>query len=139
MGNLSRKILESFGSPPELRVSPREGLLLFGCWGERVAGVKSGEWGTYFSTEKPVSVLDAELRFNIVNWPKGSGLHFVSSFSLKSGFAYWIGPVAHGKTDKSRPCMQVFIEEPLTVKLELVKSKELLRHDVYVGPQDGHA
>ena len=112
--------------------------MLFRCWGDRVAGVGSSEWGSgYFSIEKPASVLEAELRFNIVDWD--NGVHFVSSFRLKAGFPYWIGPVAHGKLDMSLPGTQVFVEGPLNVKLELVQSKEVLRHDVTVGSRDGHA
>jgi hypothetical protein len=82
-------------------------------------------------------VLDAELRANIVDW--GNGIHFISTFRLLPGIPYWIGPVAHGLRDESIPAEQVFVEPPLEAKLVIVRSKELLRHDVAVGPRDGRA
>lgn len=127
-----------FAAIPDRRVSEGTGLLLYRCWGTRRPGVGSGEWGTgYFSLEKPSSVLDAELRFNIVDWD--NAVNFVSTFRLRPGFEYFVGPVAHGESDISRIGSQVFIEQPLDAKLELVKSKEVLRHDVFVGPKDGNA
>jgi len=52
---------KGFALAPERRTAPRGGLLMYRAWG---AG--SREWGSgYFSVEKPASVLDAELRFNI--------------------------------------------------------------------------
>jgi hypothetical protein len=121
-----------------LRVSEAPGLMLYRCWGERSPGVGSYEWGTgYFSLEKPASVMEAELRSNIVDW--GNGVRFVSSFRLKPGFAYWVGPVAHGTSDARLPGSQVYVEGPLAIKLDLITSREVLRHDVFVGPRDGNA
>lgn len=129
---------KGFAQPPSLRVSGDDGVLLYRCWGNRSPGVGSSEWGSgYFSCEKPSSVLEAELRFNIVDWD--NGVHFVSSFRLRPGFHYWLGPVLHGASDSSLPAWQVLVEQPLQVKLELISSREVLRHDVFVGPRDGHA
>lgn len=129
---------KGFALAPTLRVSSGEGVLLYRCWGERSPGVGSTEWGSgYFSLEKPRFVLEAESRFNIVDW--NNGVHFVSSFRLKAGFAYWLGPVAHGALDCHLPGWQAFVEQPLNVKLELIKSKEVLHHDVYVSARDGNA
>jgi hypothetical protein len=122
-----------FGAPPAHRVSEGSGTLVFRCWGGQ-----STEWGTgYFSLEKPESVLDAELRFNIVDW--GNGVHFVSTFRVLPGFAYMEGPVGHGGRDLRRTGTQIYIEPPLHVKLELIKSKETLRHDVFAAPGAGNA
>jgi hypothetical protein len=130
--------LKGFAKAPELRVSSGDGVMLYRCWGERTRGVGSGEWGEgYFSLEKPASVLEAEARFNIVDW--NNGIHFVSSFRLKPGFAYWLGPVAHGALDRHLFGTQVFIDPQLNIKLELIKSREVLRHDVFVSPRDGRA
>jgi hypothetical protein len=81
MANLSFEwSSKGFASKPERRISPRGGLLIYRAWGS-----SSTEWGSgYFSLEKPASVLDAELRFNIADW--GNGVHFVSTFRLKEGF-----------------------------------------------------
>jgi hypothetical protein len=127
-----------FGGSPRSRISPEAGLLVYRCWGSRTPGVGATEWGSgYFSTHKPASVLDAELRFNILDW--GNGINFVSTFRLRPGFAYWLGPVAHGLHDVSLSGTQVFIDAPLGPKLELVRSTEVLKHDVYVSPRDGAA
>jgi hypothetical protein len=127
-----------FARPPELRISEPSGLLLYRCWGNRTRELGSTEWGTgYFSIEKPLSALEAELRFNIVDW--GNGVNFISTFRLRGGFPYWVGPVAHGEHDRSLAGSQVFVEPPLEVKLDLVRSREVLRHDIFVGPRDGTA
>jgi len=129
---------KGFSQPPTLHVSSGRGVTLYRCWGERTAGVGSSEWGSgYFSLTKPATVMDAELRFNVVGW--GNGVHFVSTFLLRPGFGYWLGPVAHGILDVRLPGLQVFVEEPLSVKLQILRSRELLRHDVSVGPTDGNA
>ena len=127
-----------FGAPPFLKVSPAGGLLLYRCWGARSPCIGSTEWGTgYFALEKPASVLDAERKANIVGW--GSGVHFVSTFRLRAGTPYWVGKVAHGRRDEAIPAQQVFVEPPLEAKLVLERSRELLTHDVVVGPRDGRA
>ena len=122
-----------FATTPEIKVAPLGGLLLFRAWGATSTEAGSG----YFSLEKPTSVLDAELRFNIADW--GNGVHFVSTFRLRSGFTYFVGPVAHGKRDLSRPGTQVFVETPLSSKVERVISREVLRHDVSVVSSPGNA
>lgn len=114
-------------------VAPPGGLILYRCWGG-----SSTEWGTgYFSREKPASVLDAELRFNIADW--GNSIHFVSTFRLKEGFHFLHGPVEHGASDFQLAGTQVFIFGPLEVKLDLVRSREILVGDVFVSPRAGKA
>lgn len=131
---------KGFGEQPTWLLSGERGVLLYRCWGLRTRDVGSSEWGcndkpVYFSLEKATSVMDAEMRFNIVDWD--NGVNFVSTFRLKPGFHYWQGSVAHGELDHSLPGTQVIVEQPVRVKLELIKSKEVLRHDVIVGPKDG--
>jgi hypothetical protein len=133
--------LKGFGAPPEPKAAGDGGVLLYRCWG---AGSK--EWGTgYFSLDKPTSVIDAELRFNIVDW--GNAVTFVSTFRLKEGFLYWVGPVGHGPQDMSRPATQALVDvgglqrkeqivQSLQTKLELIKHRELLKHDAYVVNQN---
>jgi len=120
---------KGFSAPPVRRMSVGEGLILYRCWGG-----SSSEWGTgYFSLEKPSSVIDAELRFNIVDW--GNAVRFVSVFRLKPGFHYYVGPVAHGSRDLSRKGQQVFVEAPVMPKLWLVVSREFLNPDSFVLPR----
>ena len=127
-----------FSREPTTRVSEGQGLLLYRCWGARTQQVGSTECGTgYFALEKPRSVLQAELRFNIVDW--GNGVHFVSTFRLLPGYAYLVGSVAHGASDLTAQDSQVFVAQPLGVKLVLVRSQEVLRHDVSVAAYDGRA
>lgn len=127
-----------FAGPPELHVAGPQGLMLYRCWGYRSLGIGSSEWGTgYFSLEKPSSVLEAELRYNIVDW--GNGVNFVSTFRLQPGFAYWCGPVAHGILDAGLPGVQAYVEPPLQVKFQLLQSRQVLKHDVWVAPRDGTA
>jgi len=122
-----------FASQPQHKVVPKEGLLAYRAWG---AG--SSEWGSgFFSLSKPTSVLDAELRFNIADW--GNGVHFVSTFQLKPGTAYQVGPVAHGAHDLSLPGMQLYVEPPVQTKVLLLVSREVLRHDVTVSQRGGNA
>lgn len=116
-----------FASVPTLRVSPGTGVTVYRCFD----GTQSSEWGTgFFSLEKPESVIDAELRYNIVDW--GNLVRFVSTFRIRAGHHYYVGPVAHGATDISRPAVQVYIEPPLRIKLELIRSRELLKQDAVV-------
>lgn len=122
-----------FGSQPECRVAPAEGLVLYRAWGATSEELGRG----FFSLEKPDSVLDAELRFNIVDW--GNGVHFVSTFRLAPGYSYLVGPVAHGRRDVSRPGTQVFVEPPVSTKVRVEKSREVLRHDVVVSSRSGSA
>lgn len=123
---------KGFASAPELKTAPPGGLVMYRAW-----GASSSEWGSgFFSLEKPTSVLDAELRFNIADW--GNGVHFVSTFCLKEGHAYFVGPVAHGPQDLSRAGTQVFVRSPLAVKVELQKHREVLRHDVTVVQRTGN-
>lgn len=114
-----------FAREPELRVTGENGLLLYRCWGGN-----SSEWGTgYFSDRKPSSVSDAELRYNIVDW--GNGIRQVSTFLLKPGVPYFIGPVAHGCWDLSIPAKQIYIAPPLEIKAEF-KGREVLKQDATV-------
>ena len=125
--------VKGFATPPDRKIAPTGGLLIYRAWG---AG--SSEWGSgFFSLEKPASVLDAEMRFNIADW--GNGVHFVSTFRLKSGFLYFVGPVAHGKSDLFRSGTQVFVESPFVVKVERLGPFEVLRHDVSVIQRAGRA
>lgn len=122
-----------FGRQPEQRVAPAGGLVLYRAW-----GASSSELGTgYFSLEKPVSVLDAELRFNIADW--GNGVHFVSTFRLMEGFPYLVGPVAHGQGDLSRLGTQVFLEPFILTRVRIEASREVLRHDVFVSHRAANA
>src|SRR5688572_18665844 len=95
-----------FASRPRILLAPKGGLLLYRAW-----GADSTEWGAgYFSLEKPTSVLDAELSFNLVDW--GNRVSFVSTFRLKEGFAYFCGAIAHGTRDISKPGTQAFLQSP---------------------------
>jgi hypothetical protein len=118
---------KGFAAIPQMRVALDGGVMVYRCFD----GARSKEWGTgYFSLEKPRSVVDAELRFNIVEW--GNLIRFVSTFRIRPGFHYHSGPIAHGSRDLSRPATQVYIEPPLAIKLDLVESRELLKHDALV-------
>jgi len=135
---------KGFGAAPEFKTAGPPGLLLYRCWGiRRKTGpgerdfIGSEEWGRYYAMEKPKSVLDAELRFNILEWD--NGINFVTTFRLKQGFSYWVGPVAHGKKDMSIPALQVFIEGDIPlqqIKCTKMQEAEVLHHDVWVGPVD---
>lgn len=117
---------KGFASKPEKHIAPNGGVLIYRAW-----GASSNEWGSgYFSLEKPQSVLDAELRFNIADW--GNGVHFVSTFRLKEGFPYFMGAVAHGPKDISRPGTQIYVDSPFVIQVERVGSFEVLRHDFVV-------
>ena len=123
---------KGFAQAPVRAIGPKGGLLIYRAW-----GAASSEWGSgYFSLEKPQSVLDAELRFNIADW--GNGIHFVSTFRVKEGVSYFVGPLAHGSRDLSKPGTQVFLESPFITAIERVGSFELLKHDVSVAPRAGH-
>jgi hypothetical protein len=133
MSSLQNWHAKGFSAPPDQKTAPAKGLLIYRAWGEG-----STEFGTgYFSLEKPSSVLDAELRFNIADW--GNGVHFVSTFKMKAGSAYFVGPVAHGSRDLSRPGHQILLEPPIHLKVTLVRSREVLRHDVTVVQRSGRA
>ncbi len=127
---------KGFASAPEFRVAPSDGVLVYRCFD--LTHSADQEWGTgYFSLEKPESVVDAELRFNIVEW--GNLVRFVSTFRLRAGYHYWAGSIAHGRGDLRRKATQVYLEEPLRVKLELIRSRELLKQDAFVvANRDGY-
>lgn len=107
-------------------------------------------WGTgYFSLEKPVSVVDAELRFNIVDW--GNLIRFVTTFRLLPGVSYLEGAVLHdlpkGQRDRpgqraiwtnslSRPGTQIYVPPPLEGKLKIETFPELLKQDAFVIHRD---
>jgi hypothetical protein len=125
-------VKKGFASPPERRIAPRGGLRMFRAWGG-----SSTEWGSgYFSLEKPTSVLDAELRFNIADW--GNEIHFVSTFLLKEGFPYYAGKVAHGSGDISKKGTQIYLESPFAIQVKRIGNFEVLPHDVFVSPRAGH-
>ena len=121
---------KGFASAPEFRVAPPGGVFVYRCFD--LTHSADQEWGTgYFSIEKPQSVVDAELRLNIVEeW--GNLVRFVSTFRLRAGYHYWAGLIAHGDGDLRRPATQVYIEGPLRVKLEVIRSREVLKHDAFV-------
>jgi hypothetical protein len=121
---------KGFARAPQLQVAPRQGTSVYRCFD----GTHSTEWGSgYFSLHKPESVFDAELRFNIVEW--GNLVRFVSTFRIRGGFHYYVGPVAHGEHDLRRAASQVYVEPPLAIKLELLHSRELLKQDAVVLPR----
>ena len=122
-----------FGLPPSLRMAADAGLPVYRAWGGG-----SSEWGSgFFSLEKPRSVLDAELRFNIADW--GNRILYVSTFLIRPGVEYWQGPVLHGEDDLSAPGTQIFVEPLITAKVLLRISGERLRQDAHVGPRAGNA
>ncbi len=124
---------KGFADMPIRRISPEDGLLLYRAWGGT-----SGEWGSgFFSLEKPSSVLDAELRFNIADW--GNQIHFVTTFRLKGGFEYFVGPVAHGKFDLSKTGTQIYLKSPFVIQLERVGTFDTLKQDVLVSQRAGNA
>jgi hypothetical protein len=117
---------KGFASKPDYLMSPDGGLVMYRAW-----GASSSEWGSgVISLEKPESVLDAELRFNIADW--GNGVHFVSTFRLKPGFFYYKGPVAHGSKDLLLAGTQIFIESPFVIQVVKVGLFTILKHDVTV-------
>ena len=123
---------KGFSAPPEFRVAPPGGLTVYRCFD----GKK--EWGEgFFSIEKPGSVLDAEKRFNIVEW--GSLVRFVSEFRIVGGVGYYHGSIWHGAGDISRAATQIYVEPPVRVKVYLVVSREVLKHDCFVSPRPGRA
>src|SRR5689334_5748516 len=104
--------VKGFASCPERKASPNGGVLLYRCWGSRSSREGSSEWGSgFFSVEKPRTVLEAELKFNVVEW--GNGVNFVSTFRLRGGMEYWLGPVWHHKSDARIHALQAFIYPPL--------------------------
>ena len=116
---------KGFARDPDPKVAGKEGVLMYRCW-----GANSQEWGTgYFSATKPTSVFDAELKFNIADW--GNGIRHVSTFRLKPGFPYFIGPVAHGPRDLRITAEQIYVEAPLKIKMQLLQS-EVLKQDFSV-------
>ena len=121
--------LKGFSSPPTMKLAPPDGVIIYRCWGG-----DSTEWGNhyagYFSLNKPTSVLDAELRFNIVDW--GNRIFFVSTFRLVPRSKYWEGDVYHRQSDLRRPATQIYLEAPVANKLRLLVSREPLRQDVHV-------
>lgn len=126
---------KGFSLPPQRKLAPSEGLTIYRCWGGDVSReLPKDDRGGFFSVAKPSSVIDAELRFNIADW--GNRITFVSTFRLRGGFSYWIGPILHGPLDLSRPALQVYIDPPVRSKVELIEQtlkKKLLVHDGYVG------
>jgi hypothetical protein len=111
---------KGFWSPPRLQHAPDGGKLVYRCWGG-----KSTLWGNgFFADEKPASVRDAELRFNIADW--GNTIYFVSTFRVAPGVAYWIGSVFQPRAGLPKSGLQIFISSPLATKLRVVISREPL-------------
>ena len=114
---------KGFWSPPQMQHAPDGGRLVYRCWGG-----KSTLWGNgFFSDQKPTSVRDAELRFNIADW--GNTIYFVSTFRVAPGVPYWIGSVFQRKANLARPGLQIFISPPLATKVQVVVAREPLRQD----------
>ena len=118
-----------FESEPERRIAGADGLVMYRCFGGSSLELGKG----YFSAKAPLSVLDAELRFNIVDWE--NSIHFLSTFRLKPGFEYYIGPVAHGSQDMRIAAQQIFVEPPVDCKVTILRSKELIPQDVFAIPR----
>jgi hypothetical protein len=117
---------KGFWSPPQKQHAPEGGRLVYRCWGGQ-----STLWGNgFFSDQKPTSVRDAELRFNIADW--GNTIYFVSTFRVAPGVPYWIGSVFQPKVSLSRTGLQIFISPPLATKLQVVVAREPLRQDARV-------
>lgn len=116
-----------FGVAPERRTAPESnGLTVYRAWGG-----SSTEWGSgFFSLEKPTSVLDAELRFNIVDW--GNLIRFVSTFRILSGVTCYVGPVAHAEGGLRKTGTQVWIEKQNLVNVRLIRTAEPLAQDAHV-------
>lgn len=122
---------KGFARPPQQRRAPVGGVVVYRCWGgpssfERPDMKSDG----FFSAVKPRSVVDAELRFNIADW--GNRIHFVSTFRLREGFPFWVGPVFHGPFDAHRATDQLYVEPPVPPKVIWI-AKELLAYDAFVG------
>jgi len=123
--------LKGFVRRPEFKVAGKSGILMYRCW-----GANNTEWGSgYFASTKPSSVLDAELRYNIVDW--GNGIVRVSTFRLNPGFPYFTGPVAHGAYDLSVSATQIYVEEPLKTKIDLLQSENLKQDFSVIILNDG--
>jgi hypothetical protein len=115
---------KGFARSPDVRIAGKDGLLMYRCWGGN-----SKQLGRFFSSTKPTSVSDAELKYNIVDW--GNGIRKVSTFRLKPGFSYFIGPVANGPRDLSIWAEQIYVEPPLEIKVEHEQC-EVLKQDFTV-------
>lgn len=119
---------KGFACPPERCVSPPQGLTLYRCFG----GASRELGSSFYSLEKPLSVVDAELRFNIVDW--GNAVRFVSTYCLLAARVYYVGPVAHGPRDLRTAAHQVYVVDP-EHSVRVVKSGEVLRQDAFVLPR----
>lgn len=119
-----------FARDPVPALSPKSGIVMYRCFGHTTSEFGEEGKGVYFSRQKPGSVLEAELLFSIAEW--GNAIHFVSEFRLKPGFIYYEGEVFHAKGDLSLKACQIYVPPPVQIKVELLKSKETMRHDVTV-------
>ena len=122
-----------FALPPLERVVGVSGLTVFRCWGGTSTELGSG----YFSLQRPSTVSEAELRFNIVDW--GNAIRHVSTFLMMPGTTYWIGPIQHGSQDMRLPAWQVYMRPPLAEKVKLLGSRLPLVQDVAVQLVAGRA
>lgn len=87
------------------------------------------------SLGRPASVLEAELRSNIVLW--GNQCAAIATFRMRPNVLMWIGEVEHGESDLSLPGLQVWLEYP-DASVTLV-SNEVLKQDRTVSSRAGHA
>ncbi|MNN02668.1 hypothetical protein D3C81_1153350 [compost metagenome] len=125
---------KGFSAPPAFRVAPAAGLIVYRCFD---GTHPKKEWGEgYFSSEKPTSVLDAEMRFNIVEW--GNLVRFVSQFRIVGGVGYYEGVVWHGECDLHVAATQIYVLPPLATKVYLEVSRELLKQDCFVSHREGN-
>jgi hypothetical protein len=123
---LSRWKQKGFGEEPVYRTAGDDGLIMYRCWG----GTSTQEGSGYFSSRRPGSVTEAELMCNVVDW--NNKLRKVSTFRLKPGFGYFIGPIAHGRFDMHLKADQIFVPAPHLVKIEQVGPAETLNQDATV-------
>ncbi len=122
-----------FATEPERLIGPSGGFNVYRAWGGN-----STEWGTgFFSLEKPISVLDAELRFNIVDW--GNTIWFVSTFQIPENVPYLKGPVLHSLRDLSKRGTQIYVLPEFVLLLKLLRSREVVKQDVWIHPGAGNA
>lgn len=113
-----------FAAPPRQVVAKGAGTIVYRAWGGT-----SSEWGSgYFSPDRPATVSDAELRFNLV-LESGNAVTFVPSFRIRPGVAYWLAPIAHGPRDICRSARQIYVPAPLPGKVELLASRLPLARD----------
>jgi len=113
-----------FAAPPRPQVA-HTGLILYRSWG----GSNNREWGRFFTSLRPRSVLEAEAMCNIVEW--GNAVYFVSTFRVLAGTPMMVGRIAHGNRDVCIRAEQYLIEEPEGSLIRL--HCETLHYDAFVS------